>query len=333
MQAVWKLLAFLQKRLVWSIPLTMGLGLLYGGFFDPTGLRHAIMPLTFLMVYPMMVTLNVREVLTGGDARLQLVTQGLNFAVLPFLGFAIGQWFFPDRPFIVMGLLLTALLPTSGMTISWTGFARGNVPAAVKMTVVGLVIGSIATPLYLKLLMGTIVDVPITAIFSQIMLIVFLPMAAGYATQRVLIKQFGAQRCQKEIMPRFPSLSTLGVLGIVFTAIALKATTILENPLLLLRLFLPLVLLYGLNFLISTLIGRFFFTRKDAIALVYGSVMRNLSIALAVAMTAFGPAGSEIALIIALAYVIQVQSAAWYVKFTDRIFGADESAVLVPTTP
>ncbi|NCC34492.1 MAG: hypothetical protein EOM24_21130, partial [Chloroflexia bacterium] len=264
---------------------------------------------------------------------LQLVTQGLNFAVLPFLGFAIGQWFFPDRPFIVMGLLLTALLPTSGMTISWTGFARGNVPAAVKMTVVGLVIGSIATPLYLKLLMGTIVDVPITAIFSQIMLIVFLPMAAGYATQRVLIKQFGAKRCQKEIMPRFPSLSTLGVLGIVFTAIALKATTILANPLLLLRLFVPLVLLYGLNFLISTLIGRFFFTRKDAIALVYGSVMRNLSIALAVAMTAFGPAGSEIALIIALAYVIQVQSAAWYVKFTDRIFGADESALLVPTTP
>ena len=50
--------------------------------------------------------------------------------------------------------------------------------------------------------------------------------------------------------------------------------------------------------------------------------MRNLSIALAMALTVFGgDEGAEIAIIIALAYIIQVQSAAWYVKFTDRIFG------------
>jgi predicted Na+-dependent transporter len=50
--------------------------------------------------------------------------------------------------------------------------------------------------------------------------------------------------------------------------------------------------------------------------------MRNLSIALAIAITVFGSEkGSEIALIIAMAYIIQVQSAAWYVKLTDKIFG------------
>jgi predicted Na+-dependent transporter len=49
--------------------------------------------------------------------------------------------------------------------------------------------------------------------------------------------------------------------------------------------------------------------------------MRNLSIALALAMTAFGPQGSEIALVIALAYIVQVQAAAWCVKFSDRLFG------------
>jgi CBS-domain-containing membrane protein len=79
--------------------------------------------------------------------------------------------------------------------------------------------------------------------------------------------------------------------------------------------------LYGLNFALSTLVGKVFFNRGDAIALVYGTVMRNLSIALAIAMTAFGKAGSETALIIALAYIIQVQAAAWYVKITDRLFG------------
>ena len=61
--------------------------------------------------------------------------------------------------------------------------------------------------------------------------------------------------------------------------------------------------------------------RNDAIALLYGTVMRNLSIALAVTMNAFGEQGSEAALIISLAYIIQVQSAAWFVKFTDSIFG------------
>jgi arsenite transporter len=318
---MWKSLAFLQKHLVWSIPAAMLLGLLYGALADSTPLRALITPLTFLMVYPMMVTLDLKQLVAGGDTRLQVVTQALNFGLIPFLGFGLGQIFFADRPFVAVGLLLTALLPTSGMTISWTGFAKGNVTAAVKLTVLGLVLGSLATPLYLKLLMGTAIDVPLGEIFSQILLIVFLPMAAGYATQRLLIRVYGQQRYTSELKAKFPTLSTLGVIGIVFTAIALKATTIMSSPALLLRLLLPLALLYGLNFLLSTLVGKLFFGRGDAIALVYGSVMRNLSIALAIAMTAFGPAGSEIALIIALAYIIQVQAAAWYVKFTERIFG------------
>lgn len=49
--------------------------------------------------------------------------------------------------------------------------------------------------------------------------------------------------------------------------------------------------------------------------------MRNLSIALAIAINAFGEAGANAALVIALSYIIQVQSAAWYVKVTDKVFG------------
>lgn len=62
--------------------------------------------------------------------------------------------------------------------------------------------------------------------------------------------------------------------------------------------------------------------------MVYGTVMRNLSIALAIAMTAFGTQGSQIAIIIALGYIIQVQAAAWYVKFTDRLFGSPQAAAV-----
>lgn len=326
---MWKALLFLQKNLIWSIPTCMVLGILFGYYYDPAmvkQLKQAVIPLTFLMVYPMMVNLDLKQVFSGGDLKLQGIVQLMNFGLFPFVGFAIGRFFFADQPLIVVGLLLTSLLPTSGMTISWTGFAKGNVSAAVKMTTIGLILGSLLTPFYLKFLVGTVIEIPLAEIFQQIIIIVFLPMALGYATQRFIIWKFGKEQYQKEYKPRFPALSTLGVLGVVFVAMALKAGTIVSDPTLLLNLLLPLLVLYGFNFILSTVAGKVLFGRADAIALVYGTVMRNLSIALAIAMTVFGENGSEIALIISVAYIIQVQAAAWYVKFTDRIFGSVAAA-------
>ena len=317
---MWKILSFIQKNLIWSIPAVMAAGILYGINIDASNLKGLILPLTFLMVYPMMVNLQIKKVLSGGDAGLQLAVQLINFTIIPAAAFYMGKAAFPDSPLTALGLLLAALLPTSGMTISWTGFAKGNINAAIKMTVTGLILGSLATPLYIKWLMGTVIEIPLAAIFRQIILIVFLPMLAGQITQKILIKTNGKEKYQKEIKQKFPPVSTIGVLGIVFTAMALKADLIVKNPLSLLYLVVPLFILYAVNFAVSTLAAKLFFSREDGIALVYGTVMRNLSIALAIAMTVFGKAGSEIALIIAVAYIIQVQAAAWYVKFTDRIF-------------
>lgn len=299
----------------------MVLGIVFGYFNDPAFLKILIMPLTFLMVYPMMVNLQIKKVFSKGDTKVQLATQFINFAVIPFVAFGIGKLFFQDKPLIALGLLLAALLPTSGMTISWTGFAKGNINAAIKMTVIGLIAGSLATPLYAKWLMGTVIEIPMANVFKQIVLIVFLPMIAGYGTQRWIVCKYGEAKYHKDIKKKFPMISTLGVLGIVFVAMSLKSKTIVSQPSLLIGLLIPLVILYGLNFSLSTVIARIFFSREDGIALVYGTVMRNLSIALAIAMTVFGKQGSDIALIIALAYIIQVQSAAWYVKLTGKLFG------------
>ena len=115
------------------------------------------------MVYPMMVSLKLGKVLEGGDSKAQLLAQLINFAIIPFLAFVLGRQFFPGQPYYTMGLLLAALLPTSGMTISWTGFAGGNLGAAVKMTVLGLILGSIATPLYVQGLLGATVTVDLAA--------------------------------------------------------------------------------------------------------------------------------------------------------------------------
>lgn len=319
---MWSWLMWMQKNLTWSIPAAMVLGLLFGQVTDPAFLRLAILPLTFLMVYPMMVTMNVRELFKPGGNRLQGVTLLINFVLMPAIGYGIGLLFFSDQPLARLALLLTALLPTSGMTISWTGFAKGNVPAALKMTVVGLVVGSLLAPLYLKALLGAVVDIPMLQVFMQILLIVFLPLVLGGITQRVLVARHGEPRFHGHYKPKFPPFSTLGVLGIVFVSMALKSQAIASQPALLLHYLWPLVLMYAINFVLSTLVGKAMFVRGDAIALVYGTVMRNLSIALAIAMGVFGEKGADGALLIALAYIVQVQAAAWYVKLTDRLFGA-----------
>jgi ACR3 family arsenite efflux pump ArsB len=147
-------------------------------------------------------------------------------------------------------------------------------------------------------------------------------MILGTLTQSYLIKRYGGERFNSQIKPVFPSIATLGVLGIIFVAMALKAKSIIQNPQAILGMILPLILFYAINFLIASLAGRTLFSRGDGIALVYGSVMRNLSVALAIAVVAFGQDGLEIALIIAVAYIIQVQAAASYLRLADKIFGA-----------
>lgn len=317
---MWSLLGKVNKNLVVAIPVMLVAGFVFGALTEAAWLKSLIIPFTFLMVYPMMVTLKIKKVFEGGDTKAQLLTQIINFGLVPFFAFGLGLLFFKEQPYMALGLLLAGLVPTSGMTISWTGFAKGNLEAAVKMTVIGLTLGSLATPFYVRFLLGASIEVNILAVMQQIVLIVFLPMVAGFLTQQLLVRKYGQIAFQQQWAPRFPALSTLGVLGIVFIAMALKAKSIAAAPGMLLAILAPLAILYFVNYALSTFAGKMLLPRGDAIALVYGSVMRNLSIALAIAINAFGQQGQDAALVIAIAYIIQVQSAAWYVKFTNRIF-------------
>ena len=180
--------------------------------------------------------------------------------------------------------------------------------------------GSLALPFYLYLFMGESVQFEIMSIIRQIAIIVFIPMIFGHLTRTWLVRKHGESGFKEKIAPRFSSFSTIGVLGIVFIAISLKSDYLMSNLDSLLYILAASVSMYVINYLLSTIIGRCFFTGKDAIALVYGTVMRNLSIALAISMNSFGDIGSQIALVIAIAFIIQVQSAAWYIRFTQVLF-------------
>lgn len=317
-------LTWLNKNLSLSIPIVLVLGFITGLITDSSPLKLLITPLTLLMVYPMMVGVRMKQLFQSGGAAVQWWAILINFVAIPAIAYGLGRVFFPNQAALALGLLLAALLPTSGMTISWTGFANGNVAAAIKITIIGLFLGSILAPFYVKALLGADLPMQLVSVFQQILLFIAVPLLLGQLTRTYLLQRHGQEKFQKEIGPKFPPFSTLGVLGIVFVAMALKSHDLMQSPQQLLNILVPLLLLYAINFILSTWIAKSCLNRGDGIALVYGTVMRNLSIALALAMTACGEAGADAALLIALAYIIQVQSAAWYVKLSARLFPAAE---------
>ncbi len=198
------LLKHINDHLVIAIPAAMVLGFTYGTASDPVYLKRLIPVFTFLMVYPMMVTLQYQKVFEKCAYRTQGLTQLLNLAVIPLVGFLIGKFFFRDEPYMALGLLLAAVIPTSGMTVSWTSFARGNVEVAVKMMVIGLSLGSILAPFYVQLLLGAQVDVDAVRVLKKILQIVFIPMAAGFLTRQALLKRYGPGQFRDRIRPVFP---------------------------------------------------------------------------------------------------------------------------------
>ncbi len=325
-----RFLAGLSKHLVWLIPVTIVAGLITGVLFDLSPLKAAVLPLTMLMVYPMLVNFRIAEAFHLKDAKAVGWAMGLDLIVLPLVAWGFARLFFLDQPQLFVGMVLAGLFPTSGMTISWTGFAKGNVGAAVKMTVIGLIAASILAPFYLLALAGSVVEVNLLEVVGTVALVILVPMIAGTLTRLGLVRAYGQERYQKRIAPVFPGISTVGVLAIVFVAVGLKAPMIVSEPQLLLTIAVPLLLFYAFNFVLSTVVGRWLLPRGDAIALVYGTVMRNLSIALGIAIASFGP---EAALVLAGAYIVQVQAAAWYVKVTDRVFGPVDSPTPASAAP
>ena len=302
-----------------AIPVAMIAGFVFGLIVDTGFLKYSIMPLTFLMVYPMMVNLKLEEVFHGRDFKAQGLAQFINFGILPFLAFGLGLLFLSGQPYLALGLFLVGLMPTSGMTISWTGFAKGNKEAAIKMTVIGLALGAVLAPVYVEAFFGASLSINFMAISGRIGLIVLLPMALGFLTQKGLKLRYGNKVFARDWAPKFPTLATLGVVAIVFVAMALKAHVIYNQPSVLIKILVPLVLFYSIAYALAILAGRLFLERGEGIAVMYGTVMRNLAISLALAMNVFGEAGSSAALVVATAFVIQVQSAAWSVNLVDYI--------------
>lgn len=303
------------KNPVLSIPLTLVLGFLVGLWLDTHFLGDFILFCTFLMIYPTMIGVKLKEAFDFSHGKVIGISLLLNFLLIPLLAWGLGTAFLSSDPTMMAGLAIAGLLPTSGMTISWTMMYKGNVPAAVKMTALSLVVGSVLAPFYLLLMVGKYVPIDLLKTFSTISLVVFLPLILGHFTFRRLLKRYGQEYFQKDIKPLLPAFSFWAMLAVIFSSISMKSQTVLSRPDLIGDILIALIIFYLLNFTLSTFVARMTLDRANGVALVYGTVMRNLSISLGLAITAFGP---QAALVVTLAFILQVQAAAWYGKVADR---------------
>lgn len=316
-----KLLKLIKEHLAIAIPVTMILGVLAGIWLDAPFLKHAIIPITFIMIYPMMVALPVRKLANRDGGGVQVAAVLINFIVVPLLAYGLGLLFFRNESYLRLALLLIGLIPTGGMTIAWTGMARGNKLAAIKMTIIGLLLGALLVPFYTSALLGAEVALPLVKIVRQILIVIVSPLILGVITQRYVLARYGDDIFQNRIKPQVALISTAGVILMVFVAMFLRAKQILANPFEIVALIPVLLLFYFAVFGVSTAAGRLFFKRADTVALVFGTAMRNLSIILALTMTLFPEEGASMALLATMAYIVQIQSGALYTRFASKLIG------------
>lgn len=309
---MYKLYVLPQKFLTLSVPFVLVLGFIIGSFVDTTVLQPFILLATILMIYATMVGFKWRELASRSGNHVVGYSLILNFIVIPSIAYAIGHTLLVNEPLLFAGLALSALLPTSGMTISWTMLQRGNVSVAIKLTIVGLLTGSLLTPWYLYGMVGQLVQIDLLATFKSIVFVIFIPMLLGQITYSIILRYVDEQTFKRTIKPNFAPLSVWAMLFVVFTSVSMRARTILDEPLLLIQAFGALILFYGLNYMVSTWVAIKRLDRNDGIALVNGTVLRNLSIAIGLAATSFG---AEAALIVTLAFIVQQQSIPIYSSF------------------
>jgi len=318
MSTISRITGFVSRHLTKLIFVVMALGLLNTKLFGGIPFNIAICAsASFLMIYPMFINLKIEDVGEVGHYKgVVAASIVLNFIVSPLLAYGLGRWFFADQPFMALGLMLIALLPTSGMTATWTELAKGELKAALSIIAISLILIVAGLPFALPLAAGDQLSVTPFFIFQRILLVIVIPLVLGDITRRAIIKRKG-MAAFKTYKPIFSGLSSTGLLVVLFLIMSLDSNTLLlSEPLAAVRALVPLSVYYVSLFALSTLVGRLF-SRSVGIALTYGTSVRYLALALGIAVPLLGSGtnSSKVVFVVALSFFIQVPLSSLYSRW------------------
>lgn len=311
---VTRLLRAIKQNLMYVIVVSLALGLVAGQYFGPDAkgvLKALVLPVLFLMIYPMMINIKLEGLFAAlTDVRIVGLSLLINFVLSPLLAVGITSVFFAGDPVMAVGIYLIALVPTSGMTAAWTGLADGDLNSALIAMAVNLILAVFLLPIYLDVLLDASVTFYPMKLFKQLVKVVFVPMIAGNLTRQLIVRRYG-EAGFKRLKPNLGGLSSLGVMFIVFIAMSLRSQAILSDVVASATVVIPLLLYYAVILAVGSGVGALALPRPKATALVYATSMRNLSIAVAIAMLTY----PEAVLPIALGYMIQPPLGAAYMHY------------------
>jgi len=316
-----KSVGFVSKHLTPLIFAVMLLGLANSYFLGGIAFNIIICAAaSFLMIYPMFINLRIEDVAEvrryGGAVATSVV---LNFIVSPAIAWSLGRLFFADQPAMALGLLLISLLPTSGMTATWTELAKGDLKAALSIIAVSLILIVVGLPIALPLLAGNALSATPLFIFQRIVLVIILPLILGDLTRRSIVEKKGHQY-YKAAKPVFSGLSSTGLLVVLFLIMSLNTNRLLvSNPALVLRGIGPLLIYYFAMFGLSSLAARMF-SYPVGVAVTYGTSVRYLALALGIAIPLLGNSADSglVVFIVALSFFVQVPFSSLYARWITR---------------
>jgi len=310
------ILLFPSQNLVYVIPSIILFGLLWGYFFDTSALKPLILPTVVLMVYPAMIGFSLDELVRLREKKLVLLSFFVNFLLVPLVAYSLGLLFLFGSPRLFAGLVITSLLPTSNMTVAYTVLAKGNVKAAIKITVTSLILGSLLAPLYLYVFLGKYVPVDSVATLKLIGIVVFLPLAMGVLTFKCLLTKYTMDEFNERIKPFLPGICAWGAILIIFISVSMKSRSVFDNPdILAVALFVQAVF-YFMNYVFAVAGSRLSkLSREDGYTFVYSTVLRNLAISMGLASALFD---NQAAFMVSLAFLFQPIAAVWFEKLNER---------------
>jgi len=288
------------------------------GRFEYANVSIPIAVLIWLMIYPMMLKVDFRSIRNvRKNPRGLYVTWAVNWLVKPFTMYAIAWFFFfvvfkrwLPREFALdylSGAILLGAAPCTAMVFVWSHLTKGN-PAytVVQVATNDLIILVAFTPIVALLLGVGGVSIPWDTLFLSVVLFVVIPLFAGVLTRTILIRKKGEAYFTGTFLPKFNAVTILGLLLTLVIIFSVQGRVILEKPLHIALIAVPLVIQTFLIFFIAYFASRALKLPFD-IAAPAGMIGASnfFELAVAVAVSLFG-ASSPVVLATIVGVLVEV---------------------------
>ncbi len=288
------------------------------GRFERANVSIPIAILIWLMIYPMMMKVDFISIKNvGKNPKGLFVTWVTNWLIKPFTMYGIAALFFyvlfrslipPElaRDYLAGAVLLGAA-PCTAMVFVWSHLTKGN-PAytVVQVATNDLIILVAFTPIVAFLLGVSGVAVPWDTLILSVVLFVVIPLTAGVLTRVLMIKHKGQEYFENRFLPKFNNITVIGLLLTLVIIFSFQGNVILENPLHILLIALPLTIQTFLIFFIAYLASKMLKLPHN-VAAPAGMIGASnfFELAVAVAISLFGPT-SPVALATIVGVLVEV---------------------------